>query len=63
MAVQITTAVQPTMPGEDVGSGWYKDSGEAALSATNGWVEGGVGNIMIQKATDIDGVGGVDKMC
>ena len=51
------------MPGEDVGSGWYKDSGKAALPATNGWVEGGVGNRMIQKATDIDGVGEVDKMC
>ena len=63
MAVQITTDVQHTIPGEDVRSGWYKDSGEAALSATNDWVEGGVGNRMIQKVTDTYELGRVDKMC
>ena len=51
------------MSGEDVGSGCYKDNGEATLNATDGGAVGGGQNSMIQKATDSGGAGGVDKSC
>ena len=63
MATKSTIGGQSTTPGEDMWRGWYKDSGEVALIATDGWMEGGVGNIMIQKATETGGADRIGKIC